>query len=48
VARVLAKGCRVGHDVGEVRGTMARGRKWRRRREGESGRRLGEGGVLPY
>jgi hypothetical protein len=31
-----------------MRGMKARGRKWRRRREGESGRRLREGGVLPY
>jgi hypothetical protein len=36
VARVSAKGCRVGRGVGEVRGTKARGRKWRRRREGET------------
>jgi hypothetical protein len=33
VARVSAKGCRVGRGVGEVRGTKARGRKWRWRRE---------------
>jgi hypothetical protein len=33
---------------GEVRVTKARGRKWWWRREGESGRRLREGGVLPY
>jgi hypothetical protein len=32
---------------GEVRRMKARGRKWRRR-EGESGRRPHEGGVLPY
>jgi hypothetical protein len=25
VARISAKGCRVGHDVGEVRGAKARG-----------------------
>jgi hypothetical protein len=41
-------GCRVGCGVGEVRGAKVRGRKWRRRREGESGRRLREGDVLPY
>jgi hypothetical protein len=28
VARISAKGCRVGRGVGEVRGTKARGRKW--------------------
>jgi hypothetical protein len=48
VARVSPKGCRVGRGVGEVRGTKARGRKWRRRRREESGRRLRQGGVLPY
>jgi hypothetical protein len=41
------KGCSVVRDAGEVRGTKAMRRKWRRRREG-SGRRLREGGVLPY
>jgi hypothetical protein len=33
VARVSAKGCRVGRGVGEMRGTKARGRKWWRRHE---------------
>jgi hypothetical protein len=37
VARFSAKGYRVGRDVGEVRGTKARGRKWRRRSEGRVG-----------
>jgi hypothetical protein len=37
VARVSAKGCRVGRGVWEVRGAKARGRKWRRRREGRVG-----------
>jgi hypothetical protein len=46
VARVLAKGCSVRCGMGEVRGAKARGRK--RRRRLESGRRLREGGVLPY
>jgi hypothetical protein len=31
------KGFRVGRGVGEVRETKARGRKWRRRREGRVG-----------
>jgi hypothetical protein len=43
VARVSVKGCRVGRSVGGGEGE----RKWRWRREGESGRRLREGGVLP-
>jgi hypothetical protein len=38
VARFSAKGCRVGRGVGEK---VAAAR-------GESGRRLREGGVLPY
>jgi hypothetical protein len=37
VARVSVKGCRVGHGVGEVRGTKARVKKWRQRREGRVG-----------
>jgi hypothetical protein len=37
VARVSAKGCRVGRGVGEVRAAKARGRKWRRRSEGSVG-----------
>jgi hypothetical protein len=37
VARVSAKGCRVGRSVGKVRGMKARGRKWRRQREGSVG-----------
>jgi hypothetical protein len=32
--------------MGEVRGTNARGRKWRQWREGRVG--VVEGGVLPY
>jgi hypothetical protein len=36
VARVSSKGCSVGRGMGEVRGTKARGRKWRRR-EGRVG-----------
>jgi hypothetical protein len=37
MARVSVKGFRVGRGVGEVRGTKARGRKWRRQREGRVG-----------
>jgi hypothetical protein len=37
VARVSVKGCRVGRGVGEVRGTKARERKWRRWSEGRVG-----------
>jgi hypothetical protein len=49
VARVSSKGCRVGRGMGGGEGDKGEGeRKWRRRREGESGRRLREGGVLPY
>jgi hypothetical protein len=47
VARVLAKGCRVGRGVGEVGRTKA-GEKVAPAVRGESGRRLREGGVLPY
>jgi hypothetical protein len=47
VACASAKGCRVGSGVGEVRGLKARGRVAAAER-GESGRRLREGGVLPY
>jgi hypothetical protein len=48
VARISAKGCRVGRGVGEVRGTKARGEKVVAAARGESGRTLREGGVLPY
>jgi hypothetical protein len=37
VAHISAKGCSVGRGMGEVRGTKARGRKWRQRREGRVG-----------
>jgi hypothetical protein len=39
VACVSVKGCRVGRDMGGGEGDEG---------EGESGRRLREGGVLPY
>jgi hypothetical protein len=48
VARVSAKGCRVGRGVGEVRGDEGEGEKVAVAARGESGRRLHEGGVLPY
>jgi hypothetical protein len=35
VVHVSVKGCSVGRDAGEVRGTKAMGRKWQRRREGK-------------
>jgi hypothetical protein len=37
VACVSAKGCRVGHNVGEGEGDEGEGRKWRRRHEGRVG-----------
>jgi hypothetical protein len=49
VACVSAKRCSVCNGVGgEVRGTKARGEKAAMAVRGESGRRLREGGVLPY
>jgi hypothetical protein len=47
VAHVSAKGCRVGRGVGGGKGDKGEGEKMAAAR-GESGRRLREGGVLPY
>jgi hypothetical protein len=47
VARVSAKGCRVGRGVGGE-GDEGEGEKVAAAVRGESGRRLHEGGVLPY
>jgi hypothetical protein len=46
-ARVSAKGCRVGRDMGGGEGAKARG-EVAAAVQGESGRRLREGGVLSY
>jgi hypothetical protein len=35
--RITTKGCSVGRNVGDVRGMMAMGRKWWRRRNGSVG-----------
>jgi hypothetical protein len=43
-----AKGCSVGHGVGGGEGDEAKGEKVAATARGESGRRLREGGVLPY
>jgi hypothetical protein len=48
VARVSTKGCRVGHGVGGGEGDEGEGEKTASAARGESGRRLHEGGVLPY
>jgi hypothetical protein len=47
VAHVSAKGCSVGRDVGGE-GDDGKGEKVAVAARGESGRRLHEGGVLPY
>jgi hypothetical protein len=48
VARVSAKGCSVGRGVGGGKGDEGDGEKVVVAARGESGRRLREGGVLPY
>jgi hypothetical protein len=48
VARVSAKGCRVGHSVGGGEGDEGEREKVAAAAVGESGRRLREGGFLPY
>jgi hypothetical protein len=48
VARVSAKGCSVGHGVGGGEGDEGEGEKVAAAARGKSGRRLCEGGVLPY
>jgi hypothetical protein len=48
VACVSAKGCRVGRGVGVGEGDEGEGEKVAAAARGESGRRLHEGGVLPY
>jgi hypothetical protein len=48
VARVSAKGCSVGHGVGGGEGDEGVGEKVAVAARGESGRRLREGGILPY
>jgi hypothetical protein len=48
VVRVSAKGCRVGRGVGRGEGDEGEGDKVATAARGESGRRLHEGGVLPY
>jgi hypothetical protein len=48
VARVSAKGCSVGCSVGGGEGDDGEGEKVAAAAQGESGRRLCEGGVLPY
>jgi hypothetical protein len=47
VARVSAKGCRVGRGVGGE-GGEGEGEKVAAAEQGESGRSLREGGVVPY
>jgi hypothetical protein len=46
--RVSAKGCRVGRGVGGGEGDEGEGEKVAAVARGESGRKLHEGGVLPY
>jgi hypothetical protein len=48
VARASAKGCRVGRGVGGGEGDKGEREKVAAAARGESGRRLHEGGVLPY
>jgi hypothetical protein len=48
VARISAKGCSVGRGVGAGEGGEGEGEKVAVAARGESGRRLHEGGVLPY
>jgi hypothetical protein len=47
VARLSAKGCRVGRGVGGGEGDEGEGEKVAAVARGETGRRLHEGGVLP-
>jgi hypothetical protein len=47
VARISAKGCSMGRGVGEVRGTKARGRKWRWQHEGRVGGDCVRGASFP-
>jgi hypothetical protein len=46
--RVLAKGCSVCRGVGGGEGDEGEGEKEAAAARGESGRRLHDGGVLPY
>jgi hypothetical protein len=48
VVHVSAKGCSVRHGVGGGEGDDGDGEKAVAAARGESGRRLREGGVLPY
>jgi hypothetical protein len=48
VARVSVKRCRVGRGMGGGEGDEGEGEKMAATAQGESGRRLREGGVLPY
>jgi hypothetical protein len=48
VARILAKGCSVGRGMGGGEGDEGEGEKVAAAARWESGRRLREGGVLPY
>jgi hypothetical protein len=48
VVHVLVKGCSVGRGVGGGEGDEGEGEKVAAAARGESGRRLREGGVLPY
>jgi hypothetical protein len=48
VARILAKGCSVGRGMGGGEGDEGEGEKVAAATRWESGRRLREGGVLPY
>jgi hypothetical protein len=48
VAHVSVKGCRVGRGVEVGEGDEGEGEKVAAAARGESGRRLHEGGVLPY
>jgi hypothetical protein len=48
VARVSAKGCKVGRSMGGGEGDECEGEKVAAAARWESGRRLREGGILPY
>jgi hypothetical protein len=48
VARISAKGCSVRHDMGGGEVDEGEGEKVAATARGKSGRRLCEGGVLPY
>jgi hypothetical protein len=48
VARISEKGCSVGRGVGGGEGDEGEGEKVAAAVQGESWRRLHEGGVLPY